>query len=319
MRKLLLLLFVPALLTSLAGCMTAYPPRPRQLVDIPLRPHRHDVKVYLEGEKPDNPDYYKVVALDVPIGYGTFHDKLTAFKVQGQRLGLDAVLLQGATQAYQPGEFGPIHYGSVHAIGIKYRDSLYYVSEYVKRKDVFVHGSDGDTSLAYQAHFNSLGEELPNRYYRFDTLYRRYVQRYALDYLLNATDGWAFLADARGNIEQRTHYYRGVPELACTFKYNDYENVSEIAITSEAGSYREYRRIRERIVLKYDRQLLVAEKLIFGPKKQLKYREEISYYPSGRIRQTVLYAQRKGWEQPLVTTVYHYHSLDDLPPITKGL
>ncbi|CAA9294305.1 MAG: hypothetical protein AVDCRST_MAG56-5824 [uncultured Cytophagales bacterium] len=319
MRKLFLLLLIPALLTGLAGCMTAYVPRPPQLVDVPLRPHRHDVKIYLEGEKPENPDYYKVVALDVPIAYGSFHDKLHAFKTQGQRLGLDAVLLLGATQAYQPGEFGPIPYGAVHAIGIKYRDSLYYVSEYIRRKDVFVHGSDGDTSLAYQAHFNPMGEELAHPYYRSDTLYRRYVQRYALDYLLNATDRWAFLADTRGNIEQRTHYFRGMPELTCLFKYNDYENVSEIKITSQPRAYPASPWITERMVLKYDGQLLVAEKLIYGAKKQLKYREVVSYYPSGRIRQTVLYAQRKGWEQPLVTTVYHYHSLDDLPAITKGL
>jgi hypothetical protein len=319
MRKLILLLYVPALLTCLAGCMTAYPPRPRQLVDIPLRPHRHDVKVFLEGEKPESPDYYKVVALDVPISYGTFHDKLTAFKSQGQRLGLDAVLLTGSTQAYAPGEYGPVPYGSVHAIGIKYRDSLYYVSEYMKRKDVFVHDPTGDTVLAYQANFNLLGEELPNPRYRTDTLYRRYVQRYALDYLLNATDRWAYMADGRGNIQLRTHYFRGMPEITCTFKYNEHENVSEMTITSEAKAYQDYRRIKERVVLTYDRQLLVAEKLIYGPKKQLKFREEVAYYASGRIRQTTLYAVRKGWEQPLVTTVYHYHSPNDLPAITKGL
>jgi hypothetical protein len=319
MRKLLLLLFIPALLTSLSGCMVAYPPRPLQLVDVPLRPHRHDVKVYLEGEKPDNPNYYKVVALDLPIGYGTFHDKLNAFKFQGQRLGLDAVLLMGATQAYAPGEFGPVPYGSVHAIGIKYRDSLYYVSEYVRRKDVYVHGPTGDTLLAYRADFNLMGEELPNPRYRTDTLYRRYVQRYALDYLLNATDRWAYLSDSRGNIQQRIHYFRGIPELTATFKYNEYDNVSEMVITSEAKVYKDLNRIRERVVLKYDQQLLVAEKLIFSPKKQLKFREEVSYYPSGRIRHTTLYAVRRDWEQPLVTTVYHYHSPDDLPPITKGL
>ncbi len=319
MRKLILLLFVPALLTSLYGCMTAYPPRPRQLVDVPLRPHHHDVKVYLEGEKPESPDYYKVVALDVPIAYGTFHDKLSSFKYQGQRLGLDAVLLMGSTQTYAPGEYGPVPYGSVHAIGIKYRDSLYYVSEYLKRKDVYVHGPTGDTSLAYRANFNLMGEELPNPRYRTDTVYRRYVQRYALDYLLNATDGWAYMADGRGNILQRIHYFRDLAELTCTFKYNEYENVSEIGITSVAKTYHDPRWFRERVVLKYDPQLLVAEKLIFGPKKQLKFREEVSYYPSGRVRQTTLYAQRRGWEQPLVTTLYHYHSFDDLPAITKGL
>jgi hypothetical protein len=95
--------------------------------------------------------------------------------------------------------------------------------------------------------------------------------------------------------------------------------VSEIGITSAAKTYHDPRWFRERVVLKYNEQLLVAEKLIFGPKKQLKFREEVSYYPSGRVRQTTLYALRKGWEQPLVTTLYHYHSSDDLPAITKGL
>ena len=132
-------------------------------------------------------------------------------------------------------------------------------------------------------------------------------------------DRWAYFADSRGNIQQRTQYLRRMPQITCTFKYNEYDNVSEMTITSEPKVYPGLQRIRERVVLKYDRQLLVAEKLIFGPKKQLKFREEISYYPSGRIRKTTLYALRKGWEQPLVTTVYHYHSFDDLPAITKGL
>ncbi len=189
----------------------------------------------------------------------------------------------------------------------------------MKRKDIYIHGPDGDTSLAYRANFNLMGEDLPGPDYRRDTLYRRYVQRYALDYLLNATAGWAFMADGRGNIIQRTKYYDHRLELTCTYKYNRYDNVSEIGLVSEIQAYPQRKRIKERMVLTYDQDLQVTDKLIFNAQKQLKYREAISYYPSGRIRQTTLYAMRKEWELPIVTTIYHYHTLDDLPPVTKGL
>jgi hypothetical protein len=127
------------------------------------------------------------------------------------------------------------------------------------------------------------------------------------------------MADGRGNIVQRTQYYDHRIELTCTFKYNRYENVSEIGLVSEIQAYPQRKRIRERMVLKYDQNLQVTEKLIFNAQKQLKYREEIFYYPSGRIRQTTLYAVRRDREVPLVTTRYNYHTLDDLPPVTKGL
>jgi len=316
MKKPFLLLCIPLLLASLPGCMIAYPPPPRQLVDIPLRPHRHDVKIYLEGEQPENPDYYKVIGLDVPVGYGNFNDKLNAFKLQGQRIGVDAILLLGSAQTY---EYGPVPFGSVNAIGIKYRDSLNYITEYLKRKDVYLYQPDGSTALVYQADFTLRGEDQPGPDYRRDTVYRRYVQRYALDFLLHATAGWRFRTDARGNITQRTKYHNDILELTSTFKYNTFDNVSEITLVSEMPAYPQRQRIRERMVLRYDQSQQVTEKLIYNAKNQPKFRETVAYDRTGRVQGTTLYAIRGAEEVPLLTTVHHYHTLDDLPPITKGL
>jgi hypothetical protein len=317
MKKIVLFLSIAGMLFSLTGCMYSYPPRPRPLTEIPLRPHRNEVKIYLPGEKPDNPDYYKVAGMDVPIGFGNFNDKLNAFKVQGQQLGIDAVLLVGSTPGH---DFDPAMMGAVNAIGIKYRDSLSYIRDYLKRKDVYVYLPGGGTSLVYQANFDMFGDEGANMNFRKDTVYERYVQRYSLDYLMNAIWGWQFRMDGWGNITKRVKYRApGVPELTCTFTYNGFANVESITIDTPASANGRQRRLFEKMLLQYDVNQQVTGKLIYDSRNNLRYREQIQYDATGRVKETTLYSVRGEQELPLVTSLHLYYTPDDLPPITKGL
>ena len=314
MRKRMLLLFVPALVASLSGCMTSYPPHPRPLVSIPLRPHRNDVRVYLEGEKPLNQNYYKVVDLAVPLSYGNVYDKVMALEVQGQRMGVDAILVTGSSPDYaSEGDSS----GLLHAIGIKYRDRLDYVQEYLKRKDVYAYLPDGSTPLVYQADFDFTGDEGAHLKYRKDTIYHRYVQRYAFDYLMHAIWGWSYRLDAQGKVIQRMKREDG-PAIRCRFAYNPYGNVAAIGLTTYANA-RVMPNTEEQIVLKYNEYQQVTEKLIFDKQKRLKYREAIRYDPSGRVQQSTLYAVRRDGQVPIVTTVHYYYAPGDLPPLAKGL
>jgi hypothetical protein len=316
MKKFVLFLSIAVMVFSLTGCMYSYPPRSRPLAEVPLRPHRNEVKIYLPGEKPDNPDYYKVAGMDVPIGFGNFNDKLNAFKVQGQQIGVDAVLLIGSTPGF---DFDPT-LGAVNAIGIKYRDSLSYVREYLKRKDVYVYLPGGGTSMVYQANFDMFGEETVNMNYRKDTVYERYVQRYSLDYLMNAIWGWRFAMDGQGNIIKRVKYRApGVPELTCNFTYNKFANVETITIDSAPSGNGRQPRLVEKMLLQYDDNQQVTGKLMYDSRKILRYREQIRYDASGRVMETTLYSVRGEQELPIVTTLHLYHTIDDLPPITKGL
>ncbi len=315
MRKLLLLLFVPALVAGLAGCMTSYPPHPRLLTSIPLRPHRNDVRVYLEGEKPLNQNYYEVASLAVPLNYGNLYDKVMALEAQGQQIGVDAILITGSSPDYtSEGDSS----GLVHAVGIKYRDRLDYVQEYLKRKDVYAYLPDGSTPLVYQADFDLMGDEGAHLKYRKDTIYHRYVQRYAFDYLMHAIWGWSYRSDAQGNIIQRLKREDGTPAVRCRFEYNPYGNVASIRLITYPNA-RVMPSTEEWIVLNYNEYQQVTEKLIFDKQKRLKYREAIRYEQSGRVQQSTLYAVRRDGQVPIVTTVHYYYAPGDLPPLAKGL
>jgi hypothetical protein len=314
MRKLLLLLFVPALVAGLAGCMTSYPPHPRLLVSIPLRPHHNDVRVYLEGEKPQNPNYYEVVSLAVPLTYGTLYDKVNALEIQGQRIGVDAILVTGSSpDETSGGDASEL----LHAVGIKYCDRLDYVQEYLKRKDVYTYLPDGSTPLVYRADFDLMGDEGAHLKYRKDTIYHRYVQRYAFDYLMHAIWGWSYRSDAQGNIIQRMKREDGTPAVRCWFEYNQYGNVASIRLITYANA-RIMPNTEEHIVLNYNEYQQVTEKLIFNKQKQLKYRETIRYEQSGRVQQSTLYAVRRDGQVPIVTTVHQYYALGDLPTVANG-
>jgi hypothetical protein len=309
--SLVLALVCTHLLTS---CMVYQYREVPQLTNIPLVPHNQEVELYFGDELPENKAYYEVLGLSAGGG-SDYNAMLLQLKNQANQAGVDAIIHISDFQETYVAEGGQYNVHTVKGIGIKYRDNLTYIDEYIKSKKTYdLSGANtGAPTLVYEAPFHMLGHEITNAYKRNDT-YIRYVRDLSFDYLLYETINWAYRTDNQGRVIERQ--YRTIPtkpqaDLLCRFTYTFVEDVETITIVYPANPQQNVY-----MELSYTSDSKVDEKLIYdkaGNKKKLLYVEKLDYDQLNRIAQTTLYKVEQGKQVPFLQTIYTYYTMDDLP------
>jgi hypothetical protein len=114
---------------------------------------------------------------------------------------------------------------------------------------------------------------------------------------------------------ERNHYidqYLNNSDFTCYFRYKPNDELKSIQIKypteSKQNVYME---------LEYASKDKVSAKYIYAKynKKNLLYVEKLEYDALNRISQTTLYKVDQGKQTPFLQTVYHYYTMDDLPPL----
>jgi hypothetical protein len=298
------------ILAGLSACSYQTYHLPQQLLYIPLEPHRNDVELYFNAELPAEKDYYKVIGLSVSgEDYNTL---LIGLKEKGRQTGVDAII--NVNQAtYTIGGDIISSYQILQGVGIKYRKNMEYISRQLKQKNVYQYKNPvTEPVMIYQAPFHMMGHEIISNQ-RPDSLYKRYVRNFSLEFLLDDTQHWRYSEDFSGKVTVRQRMLPGSvnPVVTCRFTYNAAGNVNQINVTH----HQSYPAVQHQIQLVYDDQGRVAEKQIYNRKKQLQYREVIHYDADDRVSRIILTRIRAGQENPFLRTDYEYYTVDELPAI----
>lgn len=287
-----------------------------QLMDIPLLPHTHEVELYFENQLPKNKAYYEVLGLSAEGN--DYNAMLLQLKSKASQAGVDAVIyVQNSQASYASAEGGQYTLPAVKGIGIKYRDSLTYIDQYVKNKKVYdlTSGQNGNSTpaLLYEASFSMQGIEVlkgqkPNN------VYNRFVRELSFEYLLYETYNWGYRTDPQGRIIERKYFTNAaLPQayIICLFTYTFTDDVKSIKI-----SYPSYPMQNVYMELVYTADNKVSEKLIYdnaSKKKKLLYIEKLEYDQLNRIAQTTLYKIEQNKQIPFLQAIYSYYTMDDLP------
>lgn len=293
------LLFLVCFTTS---CMMYYNAPPKKLIDIPLVPHSKDIELYFNNDLPENKNYYKVLGLSVEGG-SNYNELVNALKERGKRVGVDAIIHINTSQATYTHNEKNYTDQILQGIGIKYRENLDYLGQYIKAKNIYLFKDTQEPIFTYQATFNRHGEEIVPE--EWDTTYTKYVRKFSFEHLLYDTKGWSYLKDTKGNVIVRRRSIPGQPFLECRYTYVNPDRINTISISSSKGT--------QHMQLVYDAAGNVIEKQISDRKKRLIYKEKLSYDEANRVDYTILYRIKEGAETPFIKTQYEYHSLDELP------
>jgi hypothetical protein len=283
-----------------------------QLINIPLIPHTNEVELYFENELPQNKAYYEMIGLSAEGGTN-YNALLLQLKNNAKRSGVDAVIHISNTNAtYTSSDGGQYSTQVVKGVGIKYRENMTYIDQYIKSKQVFKLSETGSPDLLYEAPFDMLGHEI-RKDHKLDPLYTRFVRDFSFDYLLYETNRWAFSTDERKRVYERKHYtdqYLNNSDFSCFFKYKPNDELKSIQINypinSKQNVYME---------LEYASKDKVSTKNIYAKynKKNLLYVEKLEYDALNRISQATLYKMEQGKQIPFLQTKYTYYTMDDLP------
>lgn len=285
-----------------------------QLVNIPLVPHKNEVELYFTNELPKNKAYYEVIGLSAEGGID-YNSLLVELKNKAQQTGVDAVIHVDKTQGNHVSSDG-VSYPTliVSGVGIKYRENLGYIDQYIKSKRVYTLSDPGNPALVYEAPFNMMGQEIITGQ-KSHPDYVRFVRHFSFEYLLYETDRWAYGTDERKRVVQRNHYsdpYLNNSDMICLFKYKPDDELQHISL-----KYLSNNKHNVFIELEYASKDIVSAKYIYARynKKNLLYIEKLSYDAMNRISQATLYKVEQGKQIPFLQTLYSYYTMDDLPPL----
>jgi hypothetical protein len=285
-----------------------------QLVDIPLVPHNNEVALYFEDEFPQNKAYYEVIGLSAE-GESDYNGLLAQLKKRAKQAGVDAVIHVDKTQGNQISSEGvPYSTLIVSGVGIKYRENMGHIDQYIKSKQVFKLSDTGSPTPLYEAPFTMLGhEKITER--KPDPLYTRFVRDFSFDYLLYDTEQWAYSTDERKRVIQRSHYadpYLNNSDFVCYFKYKPNDELQSIQLKYSLDNTKNVY-----MELEYESTDKVSAKNIYAKynRKNLLYVEKLEYDAQNRISQTTLYKVEAGKQIPFLQTIYSYYTMDDLPPL----
>jgi hypothetical protein len=117
-------------------------------INLPLQPHKRNVDIFFNSDKPKQP-YYNIRVIDVS-GSNVYQDLLNAIQEKARNEGLDGLIILGK-ENYNT-YYGHISYSvnKLSAIGVKYKNNMQYVNHIVK-KAVILHN---DSLQVDTIHFN---------------------------------------------------------------------------------------------------------------------------------------------------------------------
>jgi hypothetical protein len=286
-----------------------------QLTNVPLIPHDKEVELYFENEMPKNQVYYEVLGLSAEGN--DYNAMLLQLKSRANQAGADAVIrISNSQSTYTSSDGVQFSRQLVKGVGIKYRNNLTYISQYIKSKKVYALNQQDDTAastptLLYEAPFHMLGHEITHNNTP-GTAYTRFVRELSFDYLLYETHNWTYSTNERNQVTERRNYKDDATQahLICYFKYNPGNELHSIKLTYPLDITKNVY-----MELAYTSEDKVSEKRIYDTpkKKNLLYIEKLTYDEQNRIAQTRLYKVEQNQQKPLLQTIYTYYSMDDLP------
>ena len=180
------------------------------MTDIPLKPHKRNVDVYLMNEKPFFP-YYKVKIVEVTANANAgYNEMLNDLKVRAQSEGLDGLVLMDTRQETRYADVSETVYLKdtstsisrqvatpylrMSAVGLKYPQNITYVDSIIKKQHITIFS--GDKQQTQDVDYDWRGNVInPPNSVAFKTYYN-YIARYDIQTTFRATgNDWVFYED----------------------------------------------------------------------------------------------------------------------------
>lgn len=200
--KFVCLFFVTQLLSS---CMYRYFPQQDtgKLMTYPVIPHKNEVEVYFNNEKPTDTAYLKLRVIDMYGGiYTSTGAMIESMKKEAQKYGVDAILLlddKTITKAntewslwnknnrtyttYENSRF-------MYALGIKYKRNIDKVDNYIRKQEIQLYDSATktyksilDVELELDGNQKKINEIVP----KTAIYYHQFIKKYSLSWLIYDT------------------------------------------------------------------------------------------------------------------------------------
>ncbi|MEQ9438117.1 MAG: hypothetical protein RIG62_03685 [Cyclobacteriaceae bacterium] len=298
----------------LSGCTIGYQlydTSNEMLVDFPLPAHTQDVPIYFPGDTLPTQEYVRVGVLEARGSeHTTYNDLIRVIQYKGQHAGVDAIQILDKQSFVDECEYCLYDDDEVTTVlsglGIKYLDSLEYLSAYAKAKEIFVLNSGTSSSDPWAAKlwmdFNGSTQREEG-----DEYYAELIKKTSLDYLLHEESRqWRYANDPQGNVRMRVRSIQAVPQRRVwfTYKYQGFPSTARI---------RDYPSKAETLIqFEYDGYGHIMEKMIYLPDDTV-LKEIPSYDADGKQVGSAFFTVAPGQpDQPYLRVVHYFYSPEDV-------
>ncbi|WP_153797906.1 hypothetical protein [Foetidibacter luteolus] len=286
------------------------------LSDIPVKPHTRPVDIFFNNEGPKEP-YYRIKMVEVTGRLSaTLDEMILALKEKAKAEGIDAVLVdnpgkQANSQVSVPFGEGIMSYQKLVGIGLRYKHTIDYMDQLVKRQSVTVWDENETALKNFDIDFDMSGNCITN-----NEAVRQYFN-YNL-YPYDAGDihyvpqnGWGYNLDTflHQLISKRMVITLDYA-LTCNYTYDDRGTLREIKIKKPDTDYS----VPAKQVMKifYNADGSIERKELFE-KKERKWIEQPVYFMSGKLMKVERFTFINGKKKMLAKSDFTYYSNDDLP------
>ncbi|MEJ8842428.1 hypothetical protein WG954_08535 [Lacibacter sp. H375] len=313
-------LFLLLFLCFLISCTVYTPgqylaPQINSLSSIPLRPHKNDVDVYFNTDKPTKP-YYRVKMVEVQGDPFLSSDQmLSKLKEQAKREGIDGLLIsdvgkQANNTTTLPSGDGVIAYQKLVALGVKYKERIDYMDQILKEQTVKLWPDDNPEPKIFTISFDLNGQLLP-----FKDGFEKQFFNYEIypfedeNTIYFPLKNWEYNLDTLNMFFSKRMMQNNTAVIHSKFKLI---GTTASIKTMSNGSDNIYKFELERIYI--NRNALPAErKLRKVNAKNYEWVEEILYRANGLPDKTRRYKIVNGKKVLYFEIENTYHSTNDLP------
>lgn len=286
------------------------------LSKIPLRPHKNEVDVFFNNEKPTKP-FYRVKLVEVKGSHELSSEQmLKRLCAQAQREGIDAIILgdisRQANTAFSTGETG-ITYQKLVGIGLKYKDRIDYMNELLKEQEINYWPDTIPEPKIFQMKYDMNGKNISLK----DTFLQRFF--YKEIYLFEdensmyaPPDDWEFLMDTLTHVFSKRYMVGDVEQAKATFQLKGYGDTKvSIRVRGKGKDFFTNYELERSYSLN---GVLVSQQLHRLKPAADMWEEEISYNRDGMPDKIKRYRIERGRKILYFEIQNKYYTVEDLPP-----
>ncbi|MFT3845533.1 MAG: hypothetical protein QM725_10800 [Lacibacter sp.] len=286
------------------------------LSKIPLRPHKNEVDVFFNNEKPAKP-FYRVKLVEVKGSHELSSEQmLKRLCAQAQREGVDAIILgdvsRQANTSFSSGETG-IAYQKLVGIGLKYKERIDYMNEMLKEQEINYWPDTIPEPKIFQMKYDMNGKNISLK----DTFLQRffYNEIYLFEdenSIYSPPDDWGFMIDTLTHVFSKRYMVADIEQAKAIFQQNGYETKKPVIKIREG---------KKDILTTYelDRTYSFSGSLMSQRLHKLRpsvdvWEEEISYNRDGLPDKIKRYRIERGRRVLYFEIQSKYYTTADLPP-----
>jgi hypothetical protein len=299
-----------------------------KLMTYPVIPHKNEVEVYFNNEKPKDTAYLKLRVIDMYGGiYTSTGAMIEAMKKEAQKYGVDAILLlddKAITEATTTST-GILWYRNpsyityenrrfMCALGIKYKRNISQVDNYIRKQQIELYDSTTktykpilDIELELDGSAKKTKEIVPKTVLYYDN----FIKKYSLSWLIyDKSADWqtTSLTEPEYSPFELVRVYAANnwdKKLKVTYNYNGLKQIEKVRIKSpeKKPQFLKYMYLNKKTQKLSSLTVVENDKTI--------YKQVFEYDENQKLQTSLFYKIEEGKEIPFLKINYIYYQKSD--------